>query len=237
MTEQDEIEYDPEHYQRPSVTVDTILFSIQAEKLATLLVRRGQWPHKGMWAIPGGFIHLDETLEECARRKLAEETGVSRVYLEQLYTFGEVDRDPRTRVITVAYFALVDGDRLKRVEPTRADILERRWFSMKGLPELAFDHGRILDYALRRLRYKLEYTAVGLELLPELFTLTELQGLYEAILDEKLDRRNFRKKIAGLNILDDSGQQRRGSHRPARLYRFRRKVLLGSGFKKVTFEG
>jgi 8-oxo-dGTP diphosphatase len=172
-----------------------------------------------MWAIPGGFVGIDESLEEAALRELEEETGVQDVYLEQLYTFGDPGRDPRGRVITVAYFVLVPAP---AIDPRAGDdAVEARWWSMHDLPPLAFDHARILAYALQRLRYKLEYTAVGFELLPEPFTLSELQAAYEVILGEALDKRNFRRKILSAGIIEETGRYRTGEGRPAKLYRFR----------------
>jgi 8-oxo-dGTP diphosphatase len=172
-----------------------------------------------MWAIPGGFVKMDESLEEAAKRELQEETGVQDVYLEQLYTFGDPGRDPRTRVITVVYFALLDSERLQ----VRAadDAVNVGWFSVYNLPQLAFDHERILEYALNRLRGKLAYTTIAFSLLPEQFTLHELQRVYEIILHRRLDKRNFRKKILSTGILEDTGAKKmEGTHRPARLYRF-----------------
>jgi 8-oxo-dGTP diphosphatase len=172
-----------------------------------------------MWAIPGGGVEATEALEGAAERKLEEETGLRDVYLEQLYTFGHPPRDPRERVITVAYFAVVPA---ASIVPRATDDAEHvRWWSTHDLPELAFDHAEILDYALTRLRYKLEYTAVGFELLPEEFTLTELQGAYEVVLGEKLDKRNFRRKISAAGVLEPAGGFRSGEGRPARLYRYR----------------
>ena len=208
-----------EDYPRPAVTVDVVIFTLREGDLQVLLVRRKSPPFQGMWAIPGGFIRIDESLEEAALRELEEETGVRDVYIEQLYTFGDPNRDPRGRVITVAYFALVPAD---AVHPRAgSDAAEARWWSMYNLPPLAFDHDRILAYALQRLRYKLEYTAVGFELLPETFTLSELQAAYEVILGEELDKRNFRRKILGAGILEETGGYRTGEGRPAKLYRFR----------------
>jgi 8-oxo-dGTP diphosphatase len=156
------------------VTVDIVIFTIQSEELKVLLVKRGIPPFKGQLALPGGFVHEDESLDEAAMRELREETGVSDVYLEQLYSFGEPGRDPRERIITVAYYALISADRSQLAAGT--DTTEAAWWPVSKLPALAFDHRKILDYALERLRNKLEYTTVGFQLLPAKFSLTELQG-------------------------------------------------------------
>jgi 8-oxo-dGTP diphosphatase len=208
-------------YDRPSVTVDVVIFSILDEQLKVLLIKRKAWPYEGMWAIPGGFVHMDESLEQAAYRELAEETNVTseQVYLEQLYTFGEPNRDPRTRVITVTYFALVSADKLRPQAAYDAEGVD--WFSVYDLPPLAFDHADILDYALTRLRYKLEYSAVGFQLLPERFTLRELQDAYEIILGTKLDKGNFRSKLRKTQVVEMVGGYRDTGGRPARLYRFR----------------
>ncbi len=211
--------YDASKYERPSVTVDVIMMSLRQRDLQVLLVKRRSWPYEGMWAIPGGFVNMDESLENAAKRELQEETDVQDVYLEQLYTFGDPGRDPRTRVITVVYFALLDSDRLQvKAADDAADV---GWFSVYNLPPLAFDHDKILEYALNRLRGKLDYTTIAFNLLPEQFTLRELQRVYEIILHKKLDKRNFRKKILLTGILEDTGAKKmEGTHRPARLYRF-----------------
>jgi 8-oxo-dGTP diphosphatase len=213
--------YDVTQYERPSVTVDTVIFTLRQKELQVLLVQRKHWPYEGMWAIPGGFVHMDESLEDAARRELAEETGVddSDIYLEQLYTFGDPMRDPRTRVITVSYFALICSDRLQLHADT--DAAAAAWFSAYRPPPLAFDHADILAYAIQRLRYKVEYTAVAFQLLPATFTLTELQKAYEHILGEGLDKRNFRRKVLAAGVLEITPHIRSGDHRPARLYRFR----------------
>jgi 8-oxo-dGTP diphosphatase len=211
--------YDASRFERPSVTVDLVIFTLRQDRLQVLLVKRKHWPFEGMWALPGGFIHMDESLEEAARRELEEETGVRDVYLEQLYTFGDPDRDPRTRVVTVAYFALVSSDHLKL--RAASDAADANWFPANDPPPLAFDHTDILSYAVTRLRYKLEYSTVGFQLLPAEFTLTELQIAYETILDEKLDKRNFRRRILQAGVLEETSFQRVGEHRPAKLYRFR----------------
>ncbi len=200
------------------VTVDVVIFTIRGGALHVLLVRRAAPPFPGRHAIPGGFVHEDESLETAARRELAEETGVRDVYLEQLYTFGDPGRDPRGRVVTVAYFALIASDETPLAAGT--DAAEARWFPVASVPPLAFDHRRILDYALERLRNKLEYTTVGFQLLPDKFTLVELQAVYEAILGRRLDKRNFRRKIDLLGIVRPLREERRTGRKPARLYRF-----------------
>lgn len=230
--------YDASKFERPSVTVDVVVFSVVEGELRTILIKRGQPPFKGYWALPGGFVKMDETLEDAALRELQEETGIKPddVYIEQLYTFGELKRDPRTRVITVAYFALVDSSKVQPFVTGNEEIGEVSWSPVHNPPSnLAFDHKKILDYALKRLKYKLEYTAVGLELLPETFTLTDLQNLYEAILNEKLDKRNFRKKILSMGIVQPTKGYKKGGHRPAALYRFKG-TKPASAFKRTRFE-
>lgn len=219
LTEATAHRYDVSKYERPSVTVDVLMMSLRQRDLQILLIKRRSWPYENMWAIPGGFVNMDESLEEAAKRELQEETSVQNVYLEQLYTFGDPGRDPRTRVITVVYFALLDSERL--LLKAASDATDVSWFSVYDLPPLAFDHDKIIDYALNRLRGKLEYTTIAFNLLPEQFTLRELQRVYEIILHKRLDKRNFRKKILATGILEDTGSKKmEGTHRPARLYRF-----------------
>jgi len=206
----------PQSRERPWVTVDLVVFTLLQKALHVLLVKRRSPPFAGMWALPGGFVQMEESLEEAARRELREESGVSEVYLEQLYTFGDPGRDPRGRVITVAYFALVPAER--QALRAASDAADAAWFPAYHPPPLAFDHSRILDYAITRLRYD---TARAFELLPQEFTLTELQEAYEHILNEKLDKRNFRRKVLNADILEEIGRRREGHGRPARLYRFR----------------
>jgi 8-oxo-dGTP diphosphatase len=201
------------------VTVDVVIFTIQEDILQVLLVRRGAAPFKDRWALPGGFIREDEPLEQAALRELEEETGVRDVYLEQLYTFGDPGRDPRGRVITVAYYALIASDCQTLAAGT--DAAAARWWPAGSPPPLAFDHRGILEYAIERLRNKLEYTTVGFQLLPAKFTLTQLQRVYEAILGRALDKRNFRRKMELLGILTPLDEWvREGASRPAQLYRF-----------------
>lgn len=215
--------YDPSAYERPSVTVDVVILTVRERRLEVLLVRRRHWPYEGMWAIPGGFVEPDESLEDSARRELHEETGVDDVYLEQLYTFGDPGRDPRTRVITVVYYALMRADQLHL--HAGSDAADARWFPAYEHPSLAFDHDKILDYTRQRLRSKLEYTTIGFQLLAPSFTLSELQEVYEAILNRPLDKRNFRKKVLSTGILKQIPETRKaGQHRPAALYRFNPKA-------------
>ncbi len=209
-----------------AVSVDVVIFSLfMAEQdLRVLLVQRAVTPYQAMWALPGGFVHRQESLEEAAARELEEETGVSSVYMEQLYTFGAPERDPRMRVITVVYFALVPYNIIQH--RPGSDAQETAWFSVFNLPQLAFDHQTIVEYALQRLRYKLEYSAVGFNLLPDEFTLSELQSAYELILGEGLDKRNFRRKILAAEILEETGRRtHEGEGRPARLYRYRENAV------------
>jgi 8-oxo-dGTP diphosphatase len=180
-------------------------------------MRKGE-PFRGKWALPGGFVQMDEDLETTARRELAEETGVSGVYLEQLYTFGAVDRDPRERIITVAYYALIGSDQVVLQAATDAEAVG--WFNMDELPPLAFDHLDIVDKAHERLVAKLDYSTIAFQFLPRTFTLTELQEVYEIILREEMDRRNFRKWVLALDQIEETGDMRcDGPHRPAKLYR------------------
>ncbi len=218
-------------YARPALTVDAVVFGLDAGELKILLIQRGQSPFQGQWALPGGFIQEGETLDEAVARELEEEAGLRQVFLEQLYTFGAVARDPRERVVSVAYYALVKlADHTTRAATDAADA---RWFPATAPPPLAFDHADILSMALDRLRGKLRYQPLGFELLPEKFTLTQLQQLYETVLGTPLDKRNFRKKVLGFDLLIPLEEtQREGPHRPAQLFRFdpaRYQYLLKQG--------
>ncbi len=212
-------------YKRPSVTVDILVFTIEKNTLKVLLVKRGIEPFKGNWAIPGGFIKINESLEGAARRELLQETGIKNIYMEQLYTFGDPKRDPRERVITVAYMALIPSENLKLRATT--DVTDVIWFSIKSLPDLAFDHNKILKYALDRLKSKIEYSNIVHGLLTEKFRLSKLQKVYEVILGKKLDKRNFRKRMLSLSLLKETGEKEmEGAHRPAMLYKFTTKEII-----------
>jgi len=200
-----------------SVTVDVVIFALRGDDLQVLLVRRQHPPYEGMWAMPGGYVKPEESLEDAAARVLYDETSVRDVHIEQLFTFGDIERDPRGRVVTITYFALVPAPLVLDTNDTR----DAAWKSMYSLPTMAFDHQYILNYALKRLRYKLEYTAVGFQLLPPEFTLTALQHAYETILGVKLDKRNFRRRILQADVIEETGRRTNGEGRPAMLYCFR----------------
>ena len=205
-------------YPHPAVTTDVVLFTIREDTLQLLLIRRRNPPYQGQWALPGGFLDMDEDLAACALRELKEETGIDDVYLEQLYTFGKPGRDPRERVISVAFYGLAPSASIELKADT--DATEAAWFTFNELPELAFDHRQIVDKAHERLVAKLEYSTIAFQFLPQQFTLSELQDVYETIRSEPMDKRNFRKWILGRNLIEETGGERRnGSHRPAKLFR------------------
>lgn len=209
-------------YPKPSVTVDCVVFGLDnAQKLKVLLIKRGIKPYEKSWALPGGFVQLEESVDAAAVRELREETGIEQIFLEQLYTFGNVERDPRDRVITIAYYALINIEEYTLKAQT--DTIDANWFAMNSLPVLAFDHEHILQVAKQRLKGKLRYQPIGFELLPTKFTLTQLQRLYETVLEKKLDKRNFRHKISKMLLITDTQTMETGvSHRPAKLYQFNR---------------
>ena len=217
-------------YPRPALTVDCVVFGVHEGRLLVLLIRRGQAPFRGDWAIPGGFVDVQESIDDAARRELREETGLTNVYLEQLFTFGAVNRDPRERVVSVAYYALVR--RVEHQAVAASDATQAEWFSVDELPALAFDHDEILQTALARLRAKVRYQPIGFELLPNKFTLTQLQQLYETILGHEIDKRNFRKKLLATPLLKPLEEFASGRHRAARLYRFDR-----SQYQKLVKQG
>jgi 8-oxo-dGTP diphosphatase len=207
-------------YPRPALTVDCVIFGLDnSHDLRVLLIKRGGEPYKGSWALPGGFVEMNENLETAARRELEEETGVKNVFIEQLYTFGEPNRDPRGRVISVAYFALVNLDQHQAKGADDAD--EAIWHKVFDLPQyLAFDHKEVLNIAIQRLQSKVRYQPIGFELLPAQFTLSTLQKLYETILNRSLNKRNFRTKMLKMDILEQVERQKDVAHRPAFLYKF-----------------
>lgn len=206
-------------YPRAAVTVDCVVFGLDEGDLKVLLIERGLEPFKGRWALPGGFVRVHETLDEAARRELHEEAGLNHVFLEQLYTFGTVGRDPRERVVSVAYYALVKLS--EHAAQAATDAANARWFPVSKAPKLAFDHADILQTAVARLKGKVRYQPIGFELLPPKFTLSQLQHLYEAVLGIEVDKRNFRKKVLGLGLLVPLKEtQMLGRHRPAQLFRF-----------------
>jgi 8-oxo-dGTP diphosphatase len=224
-------------YPRPALTVDCVVFGLdlEAEDLKVLLIQRKGEPFAGKWAFPGGFTEMDETLEESAKRELLEETGISELYLEQLYTFGDPGRDPRGRTVSVAYYALVKmSDHVPRAAD---DASAAAWHSVGRPPRLAFDHAKILKVAVARLRAKVRYQPIGFELLPAKFTLGQLQRLYEIVLERPLDKRNFRKKVLGLDVLIELGETEQGvAHRAGKLYRFDEGRYREQAEKGVNFE-
>lgn len=207
-------------YPRPALTVDCVIFGLdESHQLKVLLIERAHEPFKGQWALPGGFVDMEEGLERAALRELEEETGMKDVFIEQLYTFGAPERDPRGRVVSVGYYALVNLEE-HPVQPA-SDAKKVKWFEINALPALAFDHSRILSVAISRLRAKVRYQPIGFELLPEKFTLSQLQQLYETILGvDELNKRNFRTRILKMEVLREVGKQEGVAHRPAKLYSF-----------------
>jgi len=222
-------------YPRPALTVDAVVFGLDEEDLKVLLIQRDREPFQGKWALPGGFGRVEESLEDAVRRELEEETGVAQVFLEQLYTFGAPNRDPRERVVSVAYYALVklSDHRIKAATDAR----DAAWFAVSEATNLAFDHDRILAVALERLKGKVRYQPIGFELLPPQFTLSQLQRLYETVLEQPLDKRNFRKKILGMDFLVALDEvQKDVAHRAARLYRFDKKKYQQLQKRGFNFE-
>jgi 8-oxo-dGTP diphosphatase len=216
---------------RAALAVDCVVFGLDERELKVLLVQRRLAPFQQAWALPGGFVRIDETLHEAAARELRDETSVTDLYLEQLYTFDALDRDPRERVVTVAYYALakLSDHRLRAA----TDAIGVGWFALDDLPALAFDHDAIVARAYERLRGKVRHAPIGFELLPSRFSLTQLQRLYEIVLGTELDKRNFRKKILAMNLLIETDELEQGvRHRAARLYRFDRRK-----YERLTRQG
>jgi len=203
-------------YPRPAVTTDICLFTVVEHDLRVLLIRRGLEPFKGAWALPGGFVQENETLDECATRELTEETGVTGAHLEAFATFSEPNRDPRARVITAAYFALLQA--ADHILQSGSDADDAQWHSMAKLPRLAFDHLEVVTSARRALLAKLDRAPLAFALLPLHFTLSQVQRVYEAVEGTPLDKRNFRRSILARKWIKETGQLERGSRRPAMLY-------------------
>ncbi len=207
-------------YFNPGVTVDVTIFTLEEDVLKLLLIKRNNEPFKDSPALPGGFVREGETVPDTARRVLKEKAGVDRVYVEQLYTFDELGRDPRGQIISVSYFALVPREKVLVQKTVRTE--DPHFVPVKNLPTLAFDHTHIVDYAIERLRDKILYTNIVYSLLPKLFTLSQLQKTYETILGKTIDKRNFRKKFVQLDLIESSGTKTSGTRqRPALLYRFK----------------
>lgn len=217
------------------LTVDAVVFGYsKAEGVAVLLIQRKYPPFKDEWAIPGGFVLEEESLEEAVQRELQEETGIAVNYLEQLYTFGEPKRDPRQRIVSVAYYGLVKSSQYQVLKAS-TDAANAQWFSIKKLPALAFDHKQILHIAIERLRAKIRYQPIGFELLDKKFPFSDLEKLYAALLDKEINRRNFSKKILSFDFLEETGElsKSEGKGRPSKMFRFnqkRYKELLKEGF-------
>lgn len=217
------------------LTVDAVVFGYEKGKITVLLIKRKYKPFKNKWAIPGGFIMDNESLEEAVERELFEETGVKINYLEQLYTFGQPDRDPRGRIVSIAYFGLVRPDTFKLFASTDAE--DAQWFSISELPDLSFDHNMIIEVAINRLQGKITYEPIGFELLEKKFPFSDLEKLYSTLLGRKVDRRNFRKKIIGLNVLDELDEKvSKGSGRPANLFQFNPKRYFQLKKEGIVFD-
>lgn len=216
-------------------SVDNVILGFDEGKIKVLLIRRGQEPFKDAWALPGALIFQNEDLDYSAARVLKELTGLRDVFLEQVYTFGRPDRHPNGRVITVAYYSLIN---LGKVKPVAASFaLELAWHDINEIDELAFDHKEIMETCLNHLRREVRIRPIGFELLPAKFTLTDLQSLYEAVLNKELDKRNFRKKILSMHILMDIKESQRGvAHRPAKLYTFDKDKYLKARSQGFHFE-
>lgn len=217
------------------LTVDAVVFGYEKGKISVLLIKRKYEPFKDKWAIPGGFVLEKESLEEAVQRELQEETGVEINYLEQLYTFGNPQRDPRGRVISVAYFGLVRPNTFRIFASTDASEVE--WFNINELPELSFDHKEILEIAIRRLQGKVTYEPIGFELLDRKFPFSDLEKLYATLIGRDIDRRNFRKKILNLNVLDELDEKiSKGSGRPANLFQFNQERYFRLKREGIIFE-
>ena len=223
--------------QNIKLSVDAVVFGYtSSEGLSILLLKRSLEPHRGNWALPGGLVKDHESLEEAVERELQEETGVSINYLEQLYSFGQPGRDPRNRVVSVAYYGLVKPDVFQPTTSNEAS--DVRWFGVKSIPTLAFDHSAIVEVAVQRLRSKMQYEPIGVELLDKQFPFSELEKLYMAVLDRSIDRRNFKKKIMKFGFIEETSekQQLSGAGRPGNLYRFNEKKYFQRKKEGIAFE-
>ncbi|QXP54599.1 NUDIX hydrolase [Cellulophaga sp. HaHa_2_95] len=217
------------------LSVDAVVFGYESGTISVLLIKRKYEPFKGKWAIPGGFVLEEESLEEAVARELKEETGIAINYLEQLYTFGQPKRDPRSRVVSVAYFGLIKPSAFKILAATDAE--EVQWFKITELPSLSFDHEAILQMAITRLQGKITYEPIGFELLDTKFPFSDLEKLYATLLGRAIDRRNFRKKMLSLNILDELDEKvSKGSGRPANLFKFNDKRYFKLKKEGIIFE-
>lgn len=218
-------------FPKPSVTIDCVVFGYDGEHISLLLINRKEEPYKNMWTLPGGFLHLQETAEDSVKRILKTKTGLTNLFLEQLYTFTAINRDPRGRVLSIAYYTLVNPKRFNLILGDAATDI--KWFSIDKLPKTGFDHAAIIKAALNRLKAKITYQPIGFELLEEKFTLTELQLLYEAILQRPIDKRNFRKRILESNVIKATGEKRIGlKNRAPELFCFDE-----TQYKKLVKEG
>lgn len=217
------------------ITVDCAIFGVENGELKLLLIRRERAPYAGKWCLPGGIIRNDETAEECVARILEEKTGIKGMFLEQLYTFSDLRRDPRGRAVTIAYYALVKPEQFAIL--AGRDTSEIAWRNTNELPALGFDHSKIAETALTRLQAKVRYQPIGFELLSSLFTLTQLQNLYETILGYNIDKRNFRKKITGMGLLESTGKKEINvKRRAAELFRFNKQKYYSLTKKGFSFE-
>lgn len=214
-----------------ALATDCVILGVDGGELKLLLTEREKEPFKNKWALPGGFVFPEETTEECARRILLEKTGIDQVFIEQLYTFSAADRDPRERIVSVAYFALVNKQSYELI--AGRDTLKSEWFGLSELPALAFDHAEIVNLAVQRLKGKVSYQPIGFELLDEKFTLSQLQAVYESILGMEIDKRNFRKKVLAMGVLKELGEKETNVPRKAAmLYRFDKQA-----YEALTREG
>lgn len=222
-------------YERPALATDTVVFGFDGTSLRLLLTQREKEPFKHKWALPGGFVFMEETTEHAAKRLLQEKVGLKNVFIEQLFTFSEPDRDPRERIVSVAYYALVNSNQYELL--AGRDTLKSEWFAFHELPKLGFDHAKIVRTAIDRLKGKVNYQPIGFELLNEKFTLPQLQAVYEAILEAPIDKRNFRKKILSTDLLIALEEKEKNvAHKAARFYSFDKKMYKELSKKGFHFE-